>query len=157
MFLSIDPGWSASQRAKIMPIVIEGSVDIPAALGVTSRNVLVASANIPQNYRAYILSYGVTVRQVPAYDFSGSLGFNLLVGDAPYLSNAAGQWSGERGSIAHPTPTLIQLDGEKRVRFLSTRLVASAQASTVSFFATGFMIPIVADNLCAPSLPHKGK
>ncbi len=140
-FFAIDPGWSQSQRSKAMPFQMEGRGEVAAAIGLTTSTIVIARAEVPGTYRAYILGYGVTVRD-PTYDYSGSLGFSLLIGQTPYFANDAGQWTGQRGSVENLIPVFIQTDGEKQIKFQARRLVASAQATVVDFLLVGLMIPI---------------
>ncbi len=140
-FFAIDPGWSQSQRSKALPFQMEGRGEVAAAVGVAGSTMVIAETTVPGTYRAYILGYGVTVRD-PTYDYSGSLGFSLLIGQTPYFANNAGQWTGQRGSVENLIPVFIQTDGEKLMRFQARRLVASAQATVVDFLLVGLMIPI---------------
>ncbi len=139
MMFSINPGWKPSQRAKAFPFIMEGRGEVPAAAGIASRTVI-AEATIEGNYRGYLLNYGVSVR-TPGFDYSGNLGFSLLIGSTPYFSNRTGQWTAERGSVASPLPCFIQVEGRQKLTFSATRLINSAQPDTVDFICTGLFIP----------------
>jgi hypothetical protein len=141
MLAIIDFGWTQSQRSKAQPLQMEGRGEVPALANVAASRVVVARTKIPANYRGYLLSYGVTVRS-PNFDYSGNIGFSLLIGDTPYFSNETGQWTLERGSVASPLPIFIQFDGPKFITFIATRLIDSAQPDTVDFSATGLFIPM---------------
>ncbi len=141
MLAIIDFGWTQSQRSKAQPFQMEGRGLVPALSGVLGSRVVVASTEVVGNYRGYLLSYGVTVRD-PAYDYSGAIAFSLLVGDTPYFSNQTGQWTLERGSVANQTPIFIQFDGPKKVTFIATRLIDSPQPTYVDFSASGLFIPL---------------
>lgn len=133
MFLSINIDMSANERAKCLPFVLEGRGEVGAALGSRSN---VASTQVPLGYVAYLLAYGVTVRD-PTYDYSGSLQFAL----SPLMDNTNGNWTLQRGSVASPIPTVIQFLPGNTVLFTATRVVASAIAQTVDFLGIGFMRP----------------
>ena len=133
MLTTITIDMSANERAKCLPFVLEGRAEVGTALG---SKVNVASTVVPLGYVAYLLAYGVTVRD-PTYDYSGSLQFALT----PMMDNTNGNWTLQRGSVAAPIPTLIQFLPGNTVLFTATRLVASAIAQTVDFFGTGFMRP----------------
>lgn len=144
MFLSIEALFPPGVRSRIRPFLMEGRAVVPAAA--SSTQVEVVSTRVLTNYNAYILSYGVTVRGAPAYDFTGSLEFALYVNGGPYLdNNNNSSWTLERGSVAQPIPTLIQTQSGGLVQFLVRRAVAAAQPSTVDFVAFGWQVPSQAE------------
>jgi hypothetical protein len=137
VFFSIIQPLTPYQRSKVIPFVMEGRGEVPAAVG---PSVTIASAVTPSNYITYILAYGVTVRD-PVYDYSGSLSFSLQIGGGNVLSNTTGPWTAQRGSVASPIPTMMSFLGGAPLAFISSRVIASALAQTVDFFATGWSIP----------------
>lgn len=137
MFLTLDIGTTAYERGQCLPFVLEGRGEVAAAVGSST---VVASTTVPGGYVAYLLAYGVTVRD-PTYDYSGSLSFQL----SPMIDNTSGIWTLQRGSVAAPIPTLIQFLPNAQVQFSARRSVASALAQTVDFLGVGFMRPALAE------------
>jgi len=139
MFLSLDISPATAIRSRIRPFLLEGRGSIPAATGAA---VIVCSTQVLPNYNAYILAYGVSVRDTPEYQYTGSLAFSLYVNGGPYLdNNSNASWTLQRGTVDHPIPTLIQTQSGGIIQFLCQRVVATAQASTVDFIALGWQIP----------------
>lgn len=140
MFLSLDISISTAIRSRVRPFLLEGRGTIPAAL--STADTVVASTQVLPNYNAYILAYGVTVREPADYQYTGSLVFSLFVNGGAYLdNNNNGLWTLQRGSVEKPIPTLIQTQSGGLIQFRARRAVAAAQASTVDFIALGWQIP----------------
>lgn len=149
MFQTVDLIIPAAWRRNIRPLVVEGRGEVLATVKAQPTPVVVASTKVLATYVGYILCYGVTVRTSPGqpeYDWSGALGFNLAVAQGPVVDNISaaggtGFWTLQRGSVLHPIPTLIRVDGNQGIQFLCKRMVDAAQAQTVDFFASGIQIP----------------
>jgi len=140
MFLSLDISPVTAIRARIRPFLLEGRATIAAARLPTAT--IVTSTQVLPNYNCYILAYGVSVRDTPEYQFTGSLEFALYVNGGPYVdNNTTGTWTLQRGSVEQPIPTLIQTQSGGLIEFRCRRAVAAAQSSIVDFIALGWQIP----------------
>lgn len=136
--------WTFEQRKQANPFIMEGRGVVPAVAGPSTSTVIIAEASLQGNYRGVITNYGVTVRD-PAFDYSGNIGFSLLLGETPFYTNQSGQWTNERGSVANPWETMISFDGPKNLRFIATRLITSPLPTTVDFCAFGLWFPMALD------------
>lgn len=124
---------------KVLPLFADGQGSVAAA---ASSSTTIVSTNLQSSYVGVILAFGVTVRSVPEYEYTGNLIFRLLVDDGPFLDNNRGTWTTQRGSVLQPIPTLIRVPLGGRISFVVSRsTTAAAQAQTVAFIATGVMWP----------------
>lgn len=140
MFLSLDISISTAIRARVRPFLLEGRATVPAA--VSPSEIVVAGTKVLPNYNAYILAYGVTVREPEDYQYTGSLVFSLFVNGGSYLdNNNNGLWTLQRGSVAQPIPTLIQTQSGGLIQFNARRAIAASQSAVVDFIALGWQIP----------------
>ncbi len=120
-----------------IPILWDGRAELAATLNAT---VTVATLQLQTTYIGLIFAFGITVRD-PTYDYSGSIQFNLIVNNAPFMGSPIGPWTLQRGSVSSLIPTLIKLPMAALVSLTATRIVASALAQTIDFMATGLTLP----------------
>lgn len=125
---------------KVLPFILDGQGTLAAAAGSA---VTVATTKLLSSYVGVILALGVTVRGTPEYEYTGNITFALNINQAPFVSNAQGSWTTQRGSVANPMPTFIRLPlGTSNISFTATRgSVAAAVPQYVAFLATGVMWP----------------
>jgi len=124
---------------RTLPLTINGRATVPGAA--SSIPIQAVQSKMQPGWFAVILGYGVTVRdQAPAYDWGGSLKFQLLINSSPYLDNNSGTWTGQRGSCDNPMPTFIQVPSGGIIAFNVFRDVAYATTSVVDFVAYGYMV-----------------
>ena len=143
--------------AVAQPFLMEGRVEIGAAIADWAT---VATTTLSSTAYGKLLSYGVTVRD-PAYEYTGTLAFRLMLNGAPFITNTngtvtAGQdgsWTLERGSVVNQLPTLIHLSDGSTIVFQARRVSVAALAQTVDFSACGWTAP----RNCAPCNDDDGK
>lgn len=124
---------------KVLPFILDGQGTLAAAV---NSQLTVASSSLLSSYIGVILAIGVTVRGVPAYEYTGDITFAINFNQAPFVSNGQGSWTTERGSVANPMPTFIRMPlGTQKVTFTATRGVVAPLAQTIAVLATGVMWP----------------
>ncbi len=153
MLLSLDYSLPLSVQATVRPFLLEGRAQVLGPASPTP--VVVAQTKITPNFNAYILSYGVTVRDATEYQYTGTLEFALQVNNAPFLdNNGNGSWTLQRGSVLNPIPTLIQLTSGGNLTFTARRAIVNGGPQFVDFIAIGFMIP-AEHELCRFTVPNR--
>lgn len=137
----------------LRPLVLSGAVDIAntVAAGWTT----IASEVLGQAERAVISGIGldVTDNGVPYEWASGSLEFRLAVNDGvPINWGGSPAWTSKRGSIEHPTSTLINVQPGSLLQIQARRIVANdSGARTLYALVNGLRWPITINHKRKPT------